>query len=290
MAITNSSKFIRIFNALKKELGPVFSQTQLQSSFNKVTDGKLVGEQLKKKLFSRAQKLEINWEDKSHTNLYTFKKDNIEIEYLLSAWTTGKSKYVSHYSAMYLHELVLQRPHDFHISDEILTSASPMNNLLSSAAVKQSFMKTARKTNQKGYYKGNTFIFHEKKKAHLCGIIVKEFRGVPIKISDNERTFIDSIMSIDSAGGISTIVSAFKETELDPLKLINYYRLINPIYPYWQRMGMILTMINSQYAIKIKNHFGSPQMDFYLDNNYRDDWAFNSEWRIFYPRGFEGMS
>lgn len=282
---TKATKFDKLYEQLSKSMNPVFTDTQLRNAYKDLVGDKVVGDYLRKKLLNSAKELEIIWEDKSHTNLYSFDKKNVEVEHMLSAWTSYRNQYVSHYSALYLYDLVLQRPHDFHITREALANTGLVKNILNPTAVKQAFMKPFRKTKQKGYYKGNTFSFHEKKKSELCGITEIELRGVKIKISDLERTFLDCIMAPELAGGILTIENAFREVELNLIKVINHYRLINPIYPYWQRMGFMLDMINRDQSHLITKFFGSPQVDFFIDNNYREGWNYNEKWRIFYPQG-----
>lgn len=277
---------LHILEDFQKTLGKAFTETQLKKSIESYRKKIKISEKAVKRLYTAARKLEIVWENKPHANIYSYTPKNIIIEDLLSAWTSYQNQYVSHYGALYLNELVLQRPHDIHLSKETLPAVGPIKNIVNSLAMKQAFMKPARITNQKGYYKGNTFYFHEKRKTEMSGIVEKEIRGAKIKISDIERTFIDSIMAPDLSGGLATIIGAYKEVQLDSMKIIKYYRAINPIYPYWQRMGFILDILKKDENSKlIGKFFGSPQNEFYLDNNYKDDWSYDEQWKIYFPLG-----
>lgn len=286
MISVETKQLLLILEDFQEKIGRAFTETQLKQSIENYREKVKINEKAAKRLYSAARKLEVVWEEKSHANIYSYKPKNIILEDLLSAWTSYKNQYVSHYGALYLNELVLQRPHDFHLSKETLPASGNIKNVISSLAMKQAFMKPPRKSNQKGYYKGNTFFFHEKRRTEMSGIIEKEIRGAKIKVSDIERTFIDSIMAPDLSGGIMTIIDAYKDVQMDSMKLLKYYRAINPIYPYWQRMGFVLGILKKDDNIKvIKKFFGNPQADFYLDNNYKVDWLYNSEWKIHYPSG-----
>lgn len=286
MISAETSKYLKILEEFEKAIGKAFTETQLKNTIENYKDEFKIGEKAAKRLYTAARQLEVVWEDKAHTNIYSYKPRNIILEDLLSAWTNYKDQYVSHYGALYFNELVLQRPHDFHLSKETQPPSGEVKNIVNALAMKQAFLKPARKTNQKGYYKGNTFYFHEKRKTGMVGIVEKEIRGAKIKISDFERTFIDSLMAPDYSGGLLTILSAFKDVNLDAMKLINYYRAINPIYPYWQRIGFALSILNKTENEKtLKKFFGSPQNKFYLDNNYNDTWEYDDQWKIYFPKG-----
>lgn len=286
MISVETKQLLQTLEDFQGKIGKAFTETQLKKSIGNYREKNKITEKAANRLYTAARKLEVVWEDKPHANIYSYTPRNIIIEDLLSAWTSYVNQYVSHYGALYLNELVLQRPHDFHLSKETLPASGDIKNIINSLAMKQAFMKPARKSNQKGYYKGNTFFFHEKRKTEMSGIIEIELRGAKIKVSDIERTFIDSIMAPDLSGGLMTIIGAYKDVQLDSLKLIKYYRAINPIYPYWQRMGFILDILKKTENVNvIRKFFGIPQNDFYLDNNYKDEWSYNEQWKIHYPQG-----
>lgn len=62
------------------------------------------------------------------------------------------------------------------------------------------------------------------------------------------------------------------------------YKAMNLTYPYWQRIGFILsTTRQRKKAMVWRELFGEPVFEFYLDRPYRSDWILDDEWRVYYP-------
>ncbi|MFZ3229014.1 MAG: hypothetical protein WA160_02325 [Pseudobdellovibrio sp.] len=283
------SKLEKIKEGVIKDLPLVFTEALATKIFQSVTkEYSVVSAAIENKVLAKT-KIKVHWEDKSHENLFTLKanEDLVTPNLMLCGWTMNSRQYVSLYTAMYFHGLVDQRPKDFHLTKEIKNSKSQFTSLINDRLLKQTFMKEPKKTNQLGYFKGSTFYFHTKVDTALAGIENLNKEAFSFQISNIERTFIDVCFAPGYGGGLPTILKAFENANLKIEKIIEYYRLMNPIYPMWQRIGLFLELMKKSESNSILKYFGKPESVFFADHGYRDTWEFNDKWRVFYPKGVE---
>jgi predicted transcriptional regulator of viral defense system len=200
--------------------------------------------------------------------------------------TIKKSGYLSYLSALVIHELTLQSPKTFYISDEIHKNYST-NSSLTQANVDKAFSKVQRKSSNiyKEEKTGDRYVFIEKKEnSHDIGILKNGLSRFPV--SDLERTLIDCTVRPQYSGGIFSVLEAFKNArkKIDINKMIHYLDELNYIYPYHQLIGFYLD--RSGYSMGdldlLKRRV--TKLKFYITYNLNKK-VLDKKWNIYYPEG-----
>ncbi len=277
----NLSKQQKIdLSELKDGLPTIFSELYL----SKVLKEKNVKPAGRKELFKKTLLLPIKWNLSPEFCFRSFDISNLTSLDILIA--LQPKYYVSHHTALYFHEITDQDPVNFYLSKEIKGRAPAHSNKFVPAKVRQVFLKDPRKTNNYFKFNKNLFYLIEKQDLKKIGVEKKVIGNKEIQLTSIERTLIDIVISPQYGGGIRTVISAFNNIDIDIDKLYEIYSKYDPFYPYWQSIGFLL---NSCSRNKLENawrkKFSIPKNDFYLDRGVRDDWEYNSDWKIYYPKG-----
>ena len=207
--------------------------------------------------------------------------------YLEIAGSLLKNAYISHFSAVHVHDLSEQMPKTIYIN----TEQGKKN--LSRSAMKQknidlAFSRPWRTSNNaartedyliywlNGMYTGN------------LGIIHFDYLGShPILVTDIERTLIDITVRPVYSGGVFEVLKAYRAalSRLDMDKIITYLRKMAFVYPYHQAIGFFLSRAGmpDQETNKLRE-FGL-HYDFYITHQIKNK-IYSKEWRLYYPAGF----
>lgn len=244
-------------------------------------------EELKQGLKGIKKEVPLKWNSKP-TNLYSLEPENIKLIDLLSAWSR-ESFYLSHFSALYFNELTEQRPSTHYLSHDVLNHPKSNGDPVDLVIMKQSFMKSPRVTSRFANYKKDKIYFIEKIK-NTVGIENIKFHQddaiYDLRVTNLERTLIDCAIAPHYSGGLPTVLKSYTSAKVGLKKLKESYDSLNLIYPYWQRIGFFLKAAGHfELALKWKNQFGTPNMEFYLDHEYRSTWKLDEEFLINYPSG-----
>jgi len=275
---------------LSLQLPLVFSDTIFKRNLRKIllkhriTDKVIITD-----LSEIIEKVQLKWNTKTDYKLLTFDSSKIQIIDILVAFQP--LYYLSHFSALYLHELTNHRPEEYFLSKEI-TGRTPIHSKdKMSEKIRQAFLKAPRKTSKYLTYQKTKIILLEKQDLGKIGVkkrslnIEKE-RQVNISFTSLERTLIDSIISPHYSGGIKTVINAFSKARININQLHKIYKTYSPYYPYWQSIGFLLYKLKkSDVSEKWLQYFSSPKMTFYLDKNFNENWNYYAKWKIYYPKG-----
>lgn len=252
-------------------------------------------ESTKNRLIKSASALKLQWNTpKKFGSLFTFGLEAVTEFDILAAWTSQKGCYLSHYSAIYFNELIDQRPNDYFITSEKTGKSRAEPAPLKPLVVKQAFLKPARTTQNFFEFDQKKFYLLEKVWLKSPGVVSRTLESgskkVEIKITSKERTFIDSIISPHYSGGLATIVKAYGEVSLNIKELKNLYDTIDPIYPYWQNIGLLLEKMGKQNeASSWETAFKrSKKLPFFLEHEARSYWKKSERWNVSYPGGIFG--
>lgn len=196
-------------------------------------------------------------------------------------------------SALFWNGLTTQIPKTFYIAKERPNPGpkrSPPD--LDEFTLQEQFMKSPRLSSKTCRFQDYSYTLVERDYSGQFGVISKTvpFAGkkVNITLTNLERTLIDCTVSPHYSGGPAAIVQAFEISapKLHIQTLISTYKKLSFIFPYWQRIGLILDKISTHKNVNAwKNEFGKPKMKFYFDKNYRLSWSFDEIWQIYYPKG-----
>jgi len=281
-----------ITKGITERLSSRFPAVFSANYFRKHTESLLVKNELSeselRKFFKGLNCVPIEWNKKPLLQLYSFKEE-FELENILSAWTAEKF-YLSHYSALYWNNLVEQRPVEHFLSAEITSHKNSADkNPPNPEVIKQVFMKAPRETSNFATFGGMKFVFVERANCGEAGVMelnVSSFKEkLKFQITDVERTLIDCAVAPHYSGGLPTVIQAFLKASLNIEQLSRHYKMQNFLYPYWQSIGFLIEICKGkEIARNWMNNFEKPKIDFYIDRNYRADWSFHKEWKIYFPK------
>ena len=235
-----------------------------------------------KYLTTHINKLALNWNLRAEFKLLTLQNANdISVSDIIEH--LSKKYYQSHYSALYFNKLTNQSPSSYFFSREYKNRTAVHSNDFVPLRIKQAFIKPARETSRFFTFNNKSFYLINKQNIDDLGLI----NSLNTLISGPERTFIECIMSPHYAGGINNIIESYTNVNLNLKLLFDVYESYSPYYPYWQSIGFIIDRTkNTDLSQKWRSKFAHKKMiDFYLDKNFRSDWKFDPNWRIFYSKG-----
>jgi len=295
------SKYSHFLEEIKYKLGPVFRTSELKKVIAEIASNEMYKREgvdkdvlyrsLYKLMSTRKYSFKIKVHNLRISDEILSLREELDPLFIAQAYAKGKGQYLGNLTAMYLLGLTDQRPKSFYICHESLPASSQPFEY-SPDQVKLLFMKSHRKSERYFEYDENRFYMLEKQEMSASGLIDyihkdEEFGDVKICISDLERTFLDSIVGSQYSGGIVQVIESFKDQEIDLKKLKQYYDALSPKYPYWQKIGFILSLNkNEKLSSDWKKYFKDKEMkDFFLDKEYRSNWAYSEEWKLFYPKG-----
>ena len=310
---TRKSKYEPLFQEMKKGLSLVFKKNILSAQIKRVLQKNACDESkrnpdffgeweieqfidqnkragLRRLVAKRLHKIKY---DKIHgkispAKLYTFEK---EVDGLDCACGLNSNKqYFSNLSAIYLLELTDQKITTHYVCKEN-HDALGRDFKYDEDLAKITFRKKARSSSSYVQYKKTRIYFLEKQNLGMMGVIDFPFKKKDkdlfhIKCTNLERTFLDSVITPQYSGGNDSIVSFFRSADLDLTFLKKIYQKLNPAYPYWQKIGFLLDVMDQKEKSRKWYEFfkGTTLKKFFVDKGYRSDWDFNKKWKIYYPK------
>ena len=279
----------RIKKEISTELPIIFSHTMLEEHLQKMLQAGRIPNVTKTSILNETIKVSLKWNKKAEYKFLTFNSKKVQIIDILVAFQP--QYYLSHFSALYLHELTNHRPEEYFLSKEIIGRNPSHSKLKIHERIQQTFLKSPRKTSKYLTYQKTKITLLEKQDLNKIGIknkllTVDKTRQVNIFFTSLERTLIDSIISPHYSGGIKTVINAFFRARVNIDQLYKVYKAYSPFYPYWQSIGFLLHRLKpSSISKKWLQYFSSPKMKFYLDKNFNENWSYDSKWKIYYPKG-----
>ena len=287
------SKYESLFQEVRKGLAPAFKKNALCVQIERVLQNEQVKSENKRTGLQRLVTKRLNQiKNKVHGNirpasLYTFEKDIDGLD--CACGLNSDKQYFSNLSAIYLLGLTDQKVTTHYLCKEN-HDASDRDFVYDEDLAKITFRKKARSSNRYVQYQETRIYFLEKQNLDMMGVVDLPFKKKDrdlfhIKCTNLERTFLDSVITPQYSGGNDSIVSFFRHADLDLTLLKKMYQKLNPAYPYWQKIGFLLDMMNQKGKSRKWYEFfkGVTPKKFFIDREYRSDWDFNKKWKIYYP-------
>ncbi len=204
------------------------------------------------------------------------------------ALSLRKDSYLSHYTALYLHELTDNIPKNIFTNKEQSRKPSNADSNLRQENIDRAFSKPMRKTNQVAEFDGHRVYLINGKNVSKLGVIDNfSLDDEEVSITGMERTLIDAVVRPGYVGGVQEVFGAFKmaQGQISVNRLMALLKKMNYRYPYHQAVGFYLEKAgykNSQLALVERME---ANCDFYLTYNM-DDKAYSKRWRLYYPERF----
>lgn len=194
------------------------------------------------------------------------------------ALSINPGSYLSHYSALFVHELTHNIPKDIYINREQTPKPKNTSNALTQKKIDYAFSRPMRTTNQIAIFtyrktKYKVYMLNGKNTKNLGVIQLKNPHTYnPIPITNLERTIIDSVVRPKYAGGIEELANAFARAKerLSVNRLLGILKKLDFVYPYEKSILFYLmycyyseSQIN-QVLRKIEKNENA-KFNFYLD-------------------------
>lgn len=212
------------------------------------------------------------------------------------------NSFLSHYSALYVHDLTINNPKDIYINRE--QSKKPVNKdnaKLTQRKVDYAFSKDMRRTTDiyNFVYQGTHYTVHvlNSKHTNKTGIIREKPVGFSktIQVTNVERTLLDATIRPRYSGGSLEVLEAYHTAKpfISIQKIADYLKKFDYIYPY--EKSILFYLQNSNYSKNeiaifkdIVDRSPNKSINFYLDyqlTQKRED----KQIGIFYPSAIDDI-
>ena len=220
---------------------------------------------------------------------------NPEVSPYEAACALWPSAYFCNLTAVFYHNLTNQIPSSIYLAREGKgrekdKPQTRKNLLLTNESIFQAFIKPPRSTSSQYKLPKGTIILTERADRGETGVVTlpdtPKLLPAGSRVTSLERTLIDACVNPQYNGGITSVVDYYREAagRIDADKLIDIYRRLAYLYPYWQAIGFICERVGAaKVAGKLFKTFKAVN-EFYLDHNAKTTWAFDEKWMIHYPR------
>lgn len=135
------------------------------------------------------------------------------------------------------------------------------------------------------------YTYHFVKSQTDDGVVMPEFSG-GIKVTDKERTIVDSIKDINKIAGLEEVIECVTSmVNINECRLLKYMEAYNNPFLY-QKTGFIMSEYQAEMSVsdslinECKTRVGGVKR--YLTNGIADP-AYSSDWRIVYPRNMKSL-
>ena len=196
-----------------------------------------------------------------------------------------KSSFLSHYTAMYLHNLTENVPKNIYTNQEQSKKPSNKSYDLQQSSIDKAFSKPMRKTNHIVLFDNFSAYMLTGKNTERLGVIEIEVEGEVLPITDIERTLLDVSIRPGYGGGVEQILEAYTnaKSEISINRLLAYLRKVDYIYPYHQVLGFYLERAGyKESQLKLLESMDI-EYNFYLNYNMKNP-SFSERWKLYYPQ------
>jgi len=194
------------------------------------------------------------------------------------ALSLNPGSYISHYSALFLHDLTHNIPKNIYINREQTPKYRDPENTLTQSKIDYAFARPMRQTNQIAKFsyqkkKYQVFLLNGKNTGNL-GVIKKKTPHThnPVQVTNLERTLIDCVVRPKYAGGVEEILNAFDRAkeDLSVNRLLGILRKLNYVYLYEKSIYFYLsktkyTASQLKMVLDAINKSEVANLNFYLD-------------------------
>ncbi len=176
-----------------------------------------------------------------------------DIESLRIIQSLRDSSYFTHFTALHLHELTLEIPKVTYLNFEQSKKRSGKGKL-AQGRIDFAFGSKCRKSNNIANFRGRKVCLLNGMNTNLGGVVDFETQsGNIVRTTSIERTLIDIVVRPIYAGGIATVLEAYRRAydSVSVNKLTALLQKLDYVYPYHQAIGFLLEKTGSYRETKI---------------------------------------
>lgn len=196
--------------------------------------------------------------------------------------------YLSHYTALYLHDLTEQIPKQLFVNQE-QSAKAPAAALLTQADVDAAFARPQLPSRRRGVYGAYAFVLLHGQHTGQLGVATQaHFAAGRVPVTGLERTLIDVVVRPDYAGGVHQVLDAYRRAaaRVSVNRLVGLLTKLGYRSPYHQAIGFYMEKAGNYKPAQLNllRKLERP-LDFYLAHEMRET-RYSAEWRLHYPPGF----
>jgi predicted transcriptional regulator of viral defense system len=202
------------------------------------------------------------------------------------AQSINRDGYLSHFTAMHLHQLTEQLPKTIYLNVE--QQQSPGGGELDQESIDRSFKRPCRVTHNAAVYDSLRIVVLNGGNTACLG--VKELATIedaPLRVTGIERTLIDAVVRPTYSGGVFEVAKAYRAAR-ERASVQTLAKMLNELdytYPYHQAVGFYMERAGFPASeVELMREYPI-EFDFYLDYAMRQK-EYDSRWRLHIPKGF----
>jgi hypothetical protein len=228
------------------------------------------------------EKLSIRSDNYACPVLYSWK--GLATPFSVALRLRKEQSFFSHASAMWIHGLSEVEKHIFMNREQ---SAKPTtSSSLMQESIDRAFQNQQRRSRMMYRYKGSTITLLNGKHTGRMGVeTMSAPSGQKIEVSSLERTLIDITVRPAYAGGVSSVLEAYKQAKgrVTIPQLMSLLEQFDYKYPYHQSIGFYLKQATYSEEDQSFAKMKGSAFNFYLTHAMKNP-SFDPEWRIFFPQ------
>jgi hypothetical protein len=224
-----------------------------------------------------AQKIEIRSKEYGVKSRYII--SNLTL--LPFACSFYKRSYVSHATALYVHNLVPEGR--IYVNHE--QSPKKTTSRLSQVRIDQAFKNRPRRSSYEFRTEKHIFVFLNGKNTGDAGIVeIVDSSGQSIRCTSLERTLIDCVVRPQYVEGIATLARVLPKAidRISTQELVSLLAQTKYVYPYHQALGFLLGRAGMSPTQLEPLRRLPRRFKFYLDYGMKQP-LYDPEWQIYYP-------
>lgn len=193
--------------------------------------------------------------------------------------------YFSHFTALHLHGLTEQIPKVVYFNIEQTPKPQfDSRDSMSQDSLAKAFQRKARVSANEAKFQDWVVRILNGKATKRLGVV--DLPGHSVPVSDLERTLVDCAVRPEYAGGVFSVLDAYRRAvdRLSVTRMAATLKRLDYVYPYHQAIGFYLK--RAGYPENLVGIFREIPMthDFYLTHAMRDP-DYVDAWRLFVPKG-----
>jgi hypothetical protein len=199
----------------------------------------------------------------------------------------GPQGYFTHLAAMYLHGLTLQVPSTIYLNTEQTKKKSHPGSL-SQQRIDFALSRPCRTSNSVCEFENRRICLLSGMHTGNRGVVtISGDFGKDIRVTDIERTLIDMTVRPVYAGGVHSVLEAYRSAvgKVSMNRLIAMLSKMEYVYPYHQAIGFCMERAGgySDVQLSLLDRFPM-EFDFYLAHDMGKT-DYSERWRLHYPKG-----